>query len=67
MGKYRPDNSKFYKCKNFFDNLSVLLYSRYNVVKSCNNDRSEYLVPIGTEDQITYHSKPYYSFRVCEY
>lgn len=67
MGKYVADNEKFEKCVEFFYELAEILHDRYNVVSSCNNDASAYLVPNGTEDQISYTSKPYYSFRVSDH
>ena len=54
-------------CKQFFEKLSDLLKETHVVVKSCNQDDSAYLVPKGTEDQITYHSKPDYSFRISDH
>ena len=43
------------------------LKDKYEVVASCNNDMSAYLVPIGTEDQITYYGKPDKSFRISDH
>ena len=59
--------SKMKACLDFFGYLSELLKDQYIVVKSCNNDSSAYLVPIGTEKQITYKSKPERSFRVSDH
>lgn len=55
---------KMLKCQSFFDSLAYILSPEYEVVASCNADESRYLVPKGTADQITYHSKPAKSFRV---
>ncbi len=45
-----------------------LIYEKgYVCVSSCNNDTSEYLVPKGTEDQITYYSKPEGSVRYSDH
>lgn len=59
-------NEKFSLCKNFFEALSMEL-PNYTVVGSINNDSSLYLVPYGTEEEITYHSKPAKSFRVSDH
>lgn len=58
---------KMEKCKEFFDNLSVLLWSTHNTMGSCNRDASAYLVPIGTENLVTYKSKPKDSFRISDH
>lgn len=57
----------FERCRSFFDKLAEILKEKYIVVASCNKDLSAYLVPIGTEDQITYTSKPAFSFRVSDH
>lgn len=54
-------------CFEFFDKLSALLHDSYEVVGSCNIDNSQYLVPNGTADEITYNSKPAASFRVSDH
>jgi hypothetical protein len=54
-------------CKNFFEELSEKLKDTHVVVRSCNQDESAYLVPIGTEDQITYYGKPANSFRISDH
>ena len=54
-------------CTKFFEELSNELRNTYIVVQSCNKDFSKYLVPIGTEDQITYESKPSRSFRISDH
>ena len=59
---------KYAACKKFFNKLAGLLTSAdYVVVSSCNNDRSIYLTPSGTEGEITYKSKPAKSFRVSDH
>lgn len=55
------------KCKKFFDGLAEHMGDGYVVVESCNGDRSAYLVPIYEEDQITYHSKPTFSYRISDH
>ena len=59
-------HNAYEKCRSFFDEL-VKLLPNYNAVASCNKDLSAYLVPKGTEDQITYAGKPVYSFRVSDH
>ena len=66
--KYREfEKEKFAKCKVFFDNLSTILYDRYDVIGSCNADKTLYLVPCGTEHQISYGGKPRWSFRLSDH
>jgi len=55
------------KCVEYFDELCRYLSERYEVVGSCNQDISRYLVPRGTVSEITYHSKPVYSFRISDH
>ena len=54
------------KCINFITILQELL-PEYEMVGSCNHDVSLYLIPNGTQDQITYHSKPAKSFRMSDH
>lgn len=61
------ENYNFKRCRAFFDKLADILKEKYVVVNSCNKDLSAYLVPIGTEDQITYYGKPLFSFRVSDH
>lgn len=54
-------------CNNWFDQLAELLRDTHVIVGSCNQDTSRYLVPKGTESQITYYGKPANSFRVSDH
>lgn len=54
-------------CLNFFYELASLLGSDYSLVGSCNRDKSVYLVPKGTEKDISYYGKPNKSFRVSDH
>ena len=54
------------KCEMFFYALAEELEG-YELVKSCNQDCSAYLVPIGTAHEITYSSKPARSFRISDH
>ena len=58
---------KYEKCQRFFDNLRILLWDSYNVIESCNADLSAYLVPAGTENEVTYRGKPVNSFRISDH
>ena len=58
---------KWKECSNFFKRLTTLLKDDYDVMGSFNVDQTLYLVPKGTEDQVTYHSKPAYSFRLSDH
>jgi len=55
------------KCREFFNALAVILQDSYDVMGSCNVDQTLYLVPSGTQDQVTYASKPDKSFRVSDH
>ena len=55
------------KCKDFFEELSEKLKDTHIVMKSCNKDNSVYLVPKGTEKEVTYYGKPVYSFRISDH
>ena len=54
-------------CKKFFEELAEKLKDTHVIVRSCNQDESAYLVPIGTEKQITYYGKPDNSFRISDH
>lgn len=54
-------------CNKFFDKLAYELRDSYEVIGSCNKDSSRYLIPKGTESQITYYGKPALSFRVSDH
>lgn len=54
-------------CKEFFNTLSDVLSSTHEVIGSCNQDISQYLIPIGTIDRLTYYSKPSNSFRISDH
>lgn len=58
---------KMQACLRFFYALAGMLTGDYEVVKSCNQDHSAYLVPLGTSEDITYYSKPDKSFRVSDH
>ncbi len=63
----RTMSEKLEKCKEFFNSLAMLLYDTYDVMGSCNVDQTSYLVPSGTQGQVTYSSKPARSFRISDH
>ena len=58
---------KINACNNFFMKLMTRLEDGYEIVESCNQDISKYLIPIGTIDELTYNSKPNNSFRISDH
>lgn len=54
-------------CEKFLNGLQAILKGRYEIVGSCNQDISRYLIPIGTEELITYYGKPDLSFRISDH
>lgn len=55
------------KCIVFFEILAEELQKTHTVKGSCNRDISAYLIPDGTDDLVTYHSKPVNSFRISDH
>lgn len=60
-------DEKKVKCLEFFDKLAELLGDSYTKLPAINNDMSMYLVPKGTENQVSYYTKPELSFRVSDH
>ena len=58
---------KYSACQQFFNQLTSLLEESYRRMDSCNNDISAYLVPNGTEEQVSYYGKPAKSFRISDH
>ena len=54
-------------CKKIFDALAEELRETYEVVGSCNQDISEYLIPAGTISDLSYYGKPGKSFRFSDH
>lgn len=54
-------------CEEFYSKLCDLLKESHVNLGSCNKDISRYLVPIGTEDKVTYYGKPEKSFRISDH
>ena len=53
-------------CELFIEELSKNLIG-YTMIESCNKDESRYLIPIGTENDLSYYSKPVHSFRYSDH
>ena len=60
-------NEKKRACMEYFNNLCNELKETHSLVGSCNKDCSLYLVPKGTEKEITYSSKPVNSYRFSDH
>ena len=58
---------KISKCTAFFEELALKLAGSYEVVGSCNNDISSYLIPEGTISDLSYYGKPAASFRFSDH
>lgn len=58
---------KLRACVMFFNGLAEELSDTHEVISSCNNDSSAYLIPKGTVEELTYHSKPDNSYRVSDH
>lgn len=55
------------KCTAFFSKLHDLLSETHELVQSCNQDFSAYLIPNGTVAELTYYGKPDNSFRISDH
>lgn len=55
------------KCTDFFNRLIDILGDEYVSISSCNQDFSRYLCLKGTDNEITYSSKPDISFRISDH
>ena len=58
---------KIMKCEEFFSSLSAILNGTHEVIRSCNQDLSQYLIPKGTIQDLSYYSKPAKSFRISDH
>ena len=68
MELIKTEKEAFNECKVFFNELSALLSGeQYEVMRSCNNDKSLYLIPKGTIAQLSYNSKPADSYRYSDH
>ena len=64
---YNPGEWCKRECLKFFAELVEALEDTHELVASCNNDNTMYLVPKGTADQITYNGKPDNSYRFSDH
>ena len=66
-GDYRTRREQMELCASFLYKLADILKEDYEVIGSCNRDQSCYLIPKGTEKEVTYYGKPLFSFRVSDH
>ena len=62
-----PDPKQLKAAVKFFEETAEILRGKYEIIGSCNKDISRYLIPIGTEKQVTYYGKPVFSFRISDH
>lgn len=58
---------KIQACASFYGELCAKLEETHEVVGSCNNDISSYLIPKGTVEDLSYYGKPANSFRISDH
>lgn len=58
---------KIQACIEFFNTIAGLLSETHEVVESCNQDISQYLIPFGSIQDLSYASKPANSFRISDH
>ena len=63
----RTIEDKMIECRKFLDALADILGEGFSLIASCNRDLSAYLVPKGTEKEISYYGKPVGSFRISDH
>ncbi len=54
-------------CVVYFMELAEKLKDTHEIVASCNQDRTMYLIPKGSIDQLSYYEKPVDSYRVSDH
>ena len=59
--------SKKGRCKKHFMELAFELRNTHELVKSCNQDHTMYLIPKGTINQLSYYGKPVDSYRYSDH
>lgn len=52
------------RCEDFFNKLADLMKDEYVLLDYRDTSESAYLIPIGTEDQMSWYGKPEWSFRI---
>lgn len=63
----RSLDDKMVECRQFIESLYDILQDEYVLMPSCNKDLSAYLVPKGTESEVSYYGKPIKSFRISDH
>ena len=58
---------KLAKCTDFMNCVAYLLKDSYEMLPSCNHDISQYLIPIGTKNELSYYEKPDRSLRFSDH
>lgn len=58
---------KISACLEFWKELCARLLNTHELVQSCNNDISAYLIPHGSIAQLSYYGKPAQSFRLSDH
>ena len=58
---------KMERCAEFFNALGEALGDDYEIVGSINDDKSAYLIPKGSIDQLSYYGKPDRSIRISDH
>lgn len=58
---------KYAACTKFYNELANKLSETHQIVGSCNKDISSYLIPNGTDGDISYYGKPADSFRISDH
>lgn len=54
-------------CKMFIQEVADILADTYELVGSCNRDASLYLIPKGTNEELSYYGKPDRSLRFSDH
>ena len=63
----RTIEDKMSECRKFLEALHDILKDDFVLMPSCNQDLSAYLVPNGTEEDVSYYGKPINSFRISDH
>jgi len=58
---------KMSKCRNFVEQVASDCDGSWILVESCNNDASCYLIPEGSESELSYYGKPANSLRFSDH
>lgn len=58
---------KMHKCRSFVEEVADICAGGWTLVNSCNKDASCYLIPKGTESELSYYGKPANSLRFSDH